>query len=212
MDVSDDGVDPDPNGNGDPTEAGENDPTPISVTTAPDVSATKTSTFEVAVHDHDGNGQLSPGDGLLYTVVITNSGTADALAVTFDDTPDADTTLVAGSVTTTQGTVVTGNSGGDTSVSVDLGTLASGGGSATVTYEVTVNDPLVGDGTLLNQGLVSGANIPDVPTDDPTTAEPGDPTTVQVLISPTEIPTLSEWALLVFGLLLVGVATRLLLR
>ncbi|NIQ18621.1 MAG: hypothetical protein GTN95_00115, partial [Gammaproteobacteria bacterium] len=40
-DVSDDGTDPDPNGNGDPTEAGENDPTPISYSENPVLGVAK---------------------------------------------------------------------------------------------------------------------------------------------------------------------------
>ena len=39
----------------------------------------------------------NPGDTIMYTVVISNSGTADATNVNFTDTIDANTTLVAGS-------------------------------------------------------------------------------------------------------------------
>src|SRR6266404_416292 len=47
--------------------------------------------------DVDGDGRADPGDTLLRTVTITNTGT-DATGVKFTDTLDPNTTLVAGSV------------------------------------------------------------------------------------------------------------------
>ena len=44
QDDSDDGVDPDPNGNGDPGEAGENDPTPIVIVGSPAIGIAKKTT------------------------------------------------------------------------------------------------------------------------------------------------------------------------
>ncbi len=41
---------------------------------------------------------VNPGDTIMYTVVISNTGGADALNVNFTDTIDPNTTLVAGSV------------------------------------------------------------------------------------------------------------------
>ena len=55
------------------------------------LSATKTAT------DVNG-GNAEPGDTLMYSVTITNSGAMDATNVNFTDTIDANTTLVAGSV------------------------------------------------------------------------------------------------------------------
>src|SRR5262249_36118945 len=56
---------------------------------APIVGATKS---------HTPTGNRAPGDTLTYTVVISNTGTTDALGVNFTDTIDPNTTLVAGSV------------------------------------------------------------------------------------------------------------------
>ena len=39
----------------------------------------------------------SPGDVLLYTVTIRNSGNTAATAVVFNDAPDGNTTLLVGS-------------------------------------------------------------------------------------------------------------------
>ena len=74
----------------------------------------------------------------------TPAAPAPATGVVFTDTPDTATTLVDGSVTTTQGTITTGNGGGpDTSVAVAVGTIAPGG-SVTITFPVTVSNPFTG--------------------------------------------------------------------
>ncbi|HEX9987952.1 MAG TPA: Ig-like domain-containing protein [Chloroflexia bacterium] len=48
--------------------------------------------------DVDGDGKADPGDTLRYTVGITNTGTTSATLAAFNDTLDANTSLVAGSV------------------------------------------------------------------------------------------------------------------
>jgi uncharacterized repeat protein (TIGR01451 family) len=48
--------------------------------------------------DVDGDGKADPGDTLRYTVGITNTGTTSATVAAFNDTLDANTSLVAGSV------------------------------------------------------------------------------------------------------------------
>jgi hypothetical protein len=135
-------------------------------------------------------------------VQINNTGTADALNVTFNDTPDANTTLVAGSVTTSQGTITHGNLAGETTVAVDLGTLPPQT-PVTVSFLVKINNPFpAGVTSVSNQGVVKGSNIPDVSTDDPATAPHGDPT-VNVITAPVPpIPTLSDWGLALLALLL----------
>jgi uncharacterized repeat protein (TIGR01451 family) len=176
------------------------------------VTAEKSSSLDV---DADGDGLVSPGDTLLYSVVITNSGTAAVDNMVFTDTPDLNTALVAGSVTTTQGVVTTGNTAGDTEVSVFVGTLASGGGQVTITFRVTIDDPFpAGVLVVLNQGLVTGDGIPDVPTDDPVTPTVGDPTTTEV--TPPQgiigIPTLGAWGIAGLALLLAASAFAALRR
>ncbi|HEY3568750.1 MAG TPA: IPTL-CTERM sorting domain-containing protein [Thermoanaerobaculia bacterium] len=174
--------------------------------TAPLVTATKASSFNLQVNDLDHSGTLTPGDTLLYTVQIQNAGTADALSVTFNDTPDANTTLVAGSVTTSQGTVTQGNLAGETTVAVNLGTLPPQT-TVTITFMVKINNPFPSGVTMVsNQGVVKGSNIPDVSTDDPRTTPNGDPTLDVVTASVPPIPTLSEWGLASLILLLAIVA------
>lgn len=172
---------------GDTNPTNNQDTETTSITATPAVAATKTDTLTV---DVNGDGQVNPGDTIRYTVVITNSGDRDAANVTFSDTPDPNTTLVVGSVTTTQGTITAGNTAGDTAVAVTIGTIPGGGGSVTITFDVTVNNPLPGGVELLsNQGLVGGDNIPDTLTDDPDTTDPDDPTDTPVIAAPQIVAT-----------------------
>jgi len=158
----------------DPSTPAPGDPTVTSVTAAPMISATKSASLAV---DADNNGVPSPGDTLLYTITIHNSGNSAATNVVFTDTPDANTTLVAGSITTTAGSV-SGN------VAVNIGSLA-GGASATITFRVTIANPLpAGVTTVTNQGQISSSELPTVPTDDPSTPPAGDSTTTAVTAAP----------------------------
>jgi LPXTG-site transpeptidase (sortase) family protein len=121
-----------------------------------------------------------PGDTIEYQVTISNTSAVDALGATYSDSPDPNTTLIVGSVTTSVGTVTTGNTLGDTSVAIDIGTIGPGI-TVAITYRVTVNDPLPpGVTEVANQGLVSGINFPDTPTFDPSTPATDDPTIVPI--------------------------------
>ncbi len=64
---------------------------------APLVTATKTDALAV---DNDGDNNADPGDTLMYSVTITNSGSMDATGVVLSDTIDPNTTLVSGSLNT----------------------------------------------------------------------------------------------------------------
>ncbi|MGA9531372.1 MAG: hypothetical protein WBR18_01530 [Anaerolineales bacterium] len=139
------------------------------------------------VGDHDGNGVVSPGDDLEYAMTISNVGGSTAENVVFSDSPDTHTSLIVGSVTTTQGTVVIGNTAGDSSVQVSLGDIPAGG-SATITFQVTIDPDLPANITeVSNQGRVIGDNVDDHPTDDPDTPESDDPTDTPIT-RPTPAP------------------------
>jgi len=138
--------------------------------------------------DNDGNGVPSPGDELAYAVFISVSGNSSASGVVFTDTPGTNTALVVGTVTTTQGTITSGNNPGDTSLTVDIG-LLSPGTTIGITFRVTIDDPLPpGIDRVSNQGLVSGAEFPPAPTDDPATPASSDPTTTILGRLATELP------------------------
>jgi hypothetical protein len=61
---------------------------------AANIAATKNDTLLI---DSDGDGKADPGDTLRYTVVVSNTGTADATGLVISDTLDPNTALVAGS-------------------------------------------------------------------------------------------------------------------
>lgn len=142
--------------------------------------------------DADTSTDISPGDTLRYTIDVINSGDADATQVMLSDIPDPNGALVVGSVTTTQGIVTTGNTAGDTSVAVDLGTVGMST-VVTITYDVLIDDPLAsGVENLVNQALVSSQELPDVDSNDPATGPDDDPTVVPVVAAPDLAVTKSD--------------------
>ncbi len=133
--------------------------------------------------DNDFDANLSPGDTLRYTTTITNTDDgldAGISGVTFNSAPDANTSLVVGSVATSQGTVTTGNTAGDTTVSIDIGTLTDGS-TVTLTYDVVLDSPLT---TAINQvsaqGVVTANGLTGLLTDDTAVIGGPDPTVTPI--------------------------------
>jgi uncharacterized repeat protein (TIGR01451 family) len=93
------------------------------------------------------NPKRIPGAVVRYSIVVTNSGAANATNVVVRDAIPANTTYAASTITLNA--VGQTDAGGDDSadmgatnageVTATIGNLASGGGSATVTFDVTVN-------------------------------------------------------------------------
>jgi uncharacterized repeat protein (TIGR01451 family) len=136
--------------------------------------------------DNNGNGKADSADQITYAIAVSNTGQVDATGVTLRDTPDANTTLMTGTVAIVQGSgvVVSGNSPGDSDVFVQLGTIAPNA-MAQVSFVVEVNSNLpTGTTTISNQAIVRGDNVPDTPSDDPSTSDPDDPTDVPAGDSP----------------------------
>lgn len=105
------------------------------------VNATDISNVEACVVDQltltkndDGNGPYSPGDALVYTLVVTNTGIGNANNVQVTDTIPATLTRST-ATTTTQGSC---DDSGDPLVVCNIGTLTPGQ-SETVTITTTVN-------------------------------------------------------------------------
>lgn len=69
-------------------------------TTGPALEATNVTKADTLAVDNDGDGLVDPGDTLRYTITIQNTG-AEATEVNLNDVFDANTSLVAGSVSTT---------------------------------------------------------------------------------------------------------------
>ena len=83
--------------------------------------------------------------------------------------------MVVGSVTTSQGSVTTGNTGGDTTVLVNVGDVASSG-TVTITFDVTLNSTIApSDVEVCNQGTATGGNFSAVSSGDPDEVGAGDP-------------------------------------
>ena len=165
----------------DPDTPTAGDPTITPVSAAPVLGASKAASL---LTDADRNGVVSPGDTLQYTISIRNTGNTEAAGVLYSDTPDPNTTLVAGSLTTTQGTILSGNTG-TPPVRIDIGSIPAPAGTVTIGYQVRVVNPLpVGVTELVNQGIVASSDVPAVLTDDPATPQPGDPTRVPVSAAP----------------------------
>ncbi|MBI2566042.1 MAG: DUF11 domain-containing protein [Candidatus Schekmanbacteria bacterium] len=166
----------------DPRLDGQCDPTVTPLIAAPKLDVLKTASL---LADLGGDGQASPGDVILYMVQIVNTGNAPASGLTFTDIPDANTTLLAGSVLSDLGTVLSGNNAGDATVAVALGTLPGNGAGATISFAVAIDSPLpAGVSRVANQGILTADNHPEVPSDDPATPTSDDPTVTPVTASP----------------------------
>ena len=136
-----------------------------------------------------GRSKVAPGETLEYTIVIRNTGNRAAQNTVFDDTIDPETTLVAGTTTTTKGTVVTEDVAAG-HVVVNIGEIAAGA-SVTIRFDVVASSAPT-KLQILNQGVVSYTDPNDpagqvrVLTDDPATVEIGDETG-NIIEGPTAI-------------------------
>lgn len=144
----------------------------------PDGTVEKSATLWV---DADGDGAVSGGDTLRYTVVALGNG-----GERFVDELSPELALVVGSVTTTHGVVVEGNAAGDTRVVV--GAMATtGAATATVEFDAVVLPEVENQGEfLIETGSFDPAGFMGIyrsrrlPTDDPATPPLGDPTRTAV--------------------------------
>ncbi len=148
----------------------------------PSLTARKTA---VVVVDADASGGASPGDTLRYTITLVNGGTGRLTNVNVTDVPDANTSLLVGSVTPAgaAATVTRGNTAGDADVLVNFASVDPGT-TFTVTFDVTIPAILpLGVTQVSNQASVTSNELPAVLTDDPTPAGAQDPTVTPVSAS-----------------------------
>jgi uncharacterized repeat protein (TIGR01451 family) len=146
------------------------------------IASTKTD----ALVDIDMDGETNPGDELVYTIILSNTGAADAVDVTFNDTPDANTELITGSVTTSSGSVTQGNGISDAAVTISIPTMGvppCQSGQVVITFRVRVSDPFPDMvNQVCNQGLTDTMNTPSVFTDDPNVMGFANPTCTTVVV------------------------------
>jgi len=178
--------DPNVNGEADPNVPGDEDPTRVRIVASPVFRVQKIST------DLTGDPNvLLAGETLRYTITVKNIGNANATGVVLRDSIPVNTTYVAGS-TTLDGVRVPDVGGTSPLVggmpihspadptpgSMPADASSSQANVATITFDVVV-DPNVLDGTIIsNQGFVDAVpnGIVNVPSDDPRTPIPNDPT------------------------------------
>ena len=168
-------------GNGNPSDGYQ----PTSITAvdgipgSPDLDVQKR--YTVAV-DNGGDGYASPGDTLEYQIFITNSGSSPLHDVRIDDDPiPANTTIVVGSVYTSQGVVLD-----EDPVTVNIGTVDPGD-VITVRFQVLIGpNPPVVDGTIIsNQANVTSTELPDELSDD--NGIPGDGVNPDPTLTPVRV-------------------------
>ena len=95
-------------------------------------------------------GTATPGTTLTYTIVVINSGGNPATGVVVNDTIPPNTTYVIGSITGTGA-----NAAGNPNLVWNVGNVAAGA-SATLTYQVTINNPVpAGTSTITNTASVA---------------------------------------------------------
>jgi uncharacterized repeat protein (TIGR01451 family) len=118
------------------------------------------------VDDNDNNGEISPGDKILYTIVVSNVGQQDIPTggVTIKDTLDPEVTYVADSMIynvpeTDESAPISGSSfplAGDGLPSQFV--FRKRGGTHEISFEVIINNAdsmLVGKDTIYNNGSIS---------------------------------------------------------
>jgi len=176
--------DPYVNGPADPNVADDEDPTQIQIESAPYFDIDKISSYIT------GNPNvLLAGETLRYTITVQNTGTDNATSVNIVDLVPANTTYVADS-TTLNGIAVADANGGASPLAAGIpvnapqdvtpGVMNAGvaDNTATIVFDVVVY-PDAPDGTIIsNQAFVSAVDhgLADLPSDDPRTDLPDDPT------------------------------------
>ncbi|WP_394148224.1 Ig-like domain-containing protein [Shewanella atlantica] len=130
------------------------------------------------VNDLDGDGLVDPDDQVLYQFTIVNSGSATAVNSRLADAIPANTTVIANSGFTSQGVVVS-----DAPFALNIGDITPG--SVINAGVIVTIDSSTADGTVVaNQGILSGTNFTDVPSDDNADASDGkNPTLFSVSIT-----------------------------
>ncbi len=137
------------------------------VMTPPGLRVTKSTDRGPELDDHP--------DQLRYQIQVTNTGSSPLTDVALADTPDPNTAIVTGSLTTTAGTITSGADPGDTTITIDIGTLAAGE-TVLVDYLITAAHAPAAVVTITNQATVTTAELPPVLSDDPTRPGIIDPT------------------------------------
>jgi fibro-slime domain-containing protein/uncharacterized repeat protein (TIGR01451 family) len=158
----------------DPAVGGSTDETVTVVSAAPVLRVEKVASLS---EDADGDKVVSPGDAVLYSITIANSGNTAATEIVLSDPIPDHTAVVAGTVQTSQGTVTS-----ESPIGVNLGALAAGT-TATVSFQVLIDEDFPAL-EVSNQATVDSHELEPVSSDDPSTSEKPDATRTPVLHKP----------------------------
>ncbi len=162
----------------DPDTVQPNDPTITFLEAKASLTALKK--VKLAI-DADNNSVASPGDTLAYTITLDNRGNQALAGIVVTDVVDINTELVAGSVNVNRGTIVSGASGSDTAVVIDIGSLDGDGDAVLLTFQSRIRGSIPGNvEEIVNQAVISSDNLPDILTDDLTFGGAEDPTRITV--------------------------------
>lgn len=155
----------------DPGTPTPDDPTIVRVVAAPSfVDSTKT------VRDING-GLVQPGDLLEYTIIVKNTGRALGTNVVVTDEVDGNLDIEQ---------VQSGGTVSGRTITWNLGSLATAQQAQPLVFTARVKTPLAHNTLIANQARIRSAETPSsVPTDDPDTPAPVDPTSVRVSSSVT---------------------------
>jgi uncharacterized repeat protein (TIGR01451 family) len=114
---------------------------------------------------------VKPGDTLTYTITATNGGVVESTNTVLSDQIPPNTTYVAGSTTLNGASVGDENgampyvNGSPIRTPGAFNGVIAPNGTATVTFQVVVNDPFPADATkVVNQAAVESSGIPLIPT------------------------------------------------
>lgn len=142
---------------------------------------------DLLVGDVGGDGAASPGDRLLYQLVVTNDGNREATGAVLRDLLPVEVAVVAGTAQTSQGTVSS-----ESPLVVALGNLAAAA-TATVSVEVTIDPALPVTVTeITNQATAEAAGLVPVLSDDPDTSALFDATLTPLASPVTPILTVTD--------------------
>lgn len=170
----------------DPDTAPPGDPTVTPLGPEPLIFGSKVDSLRVDVNQ---NGVADPGDTLGYEAIIANGGSGPAQGLVFRVPAGTHTTLVNGSVTTSQGVVDEGNGPGEIALNILAGDLAAGA-SFTVNFSATIDQPIPPGVTRVEcQGRIFGPNFSQTLTDDPDLPGNQDPTVTALGGSPSLVAT-----------------------
>lgn len=146
-------------------------------------------------NDADESGNVTFGDTLTYQI-DTNNTTIGASGAFLSDEIDINTSLVVGSVVTDQGTVITGNTPGDSNVGINIGTIANNS-TVHVEFDVLVNEVVPGQTIIItNQANLNTNNLGNFVSDDPNQTGGFNSTVISAFGPPAKVPAINNIGLL----------------